>query len=499
MPNLKEVRESGTSGVLESTVPPASLPAWPSMVTGQNPGKHGIFDLGGPLGVADPWPVYDLGPWHILEDQTLCFINVPGTYPLVEKGIDGYVVSGMFTPTNDWEEFDEFVYPESFADELEDVVDDYYIDIWVLKEEKMPERASEAARNRATVINHVLDEKDVDLLWAVFTAPDRLMHKFLAYHDEDHPIYDSVPEDSPKRDVLREHFRQLDDHLGDIRERLDEDDYLFVLSDHGFQPTYLNLDLKELLAGHGYLEKEEDTTKSLAARLGFHTENLERIFRFFGGEKLLEIGSKQFRMWLKHIRNRLLPSPGPNVTVDRSESTVTIGSSGHTIQVNTVSQGGPVPDAERKAVRDDIIADLEQFQDEHDLEGTVMATDEVWHGPKVDEIPDVYWFFETVEDSGCSGENILSPFDEVYDGSVRTGSAWHHPDGIYAAQGPGIEQGEVDSTLYDVVPTLTYLLAGTVPAEADGTVMNCIGDASDATTVSIGTDGGEADIDGIDI
>lgn len=496
MPNLETVRDSGAWGVLESTVPPASLPAWPSMVTGQNPGKHGIFDLGGPLGVANPWPVYDRGPWHVLEDSTLCFINVPGTYPLVEDGINGYVISGMFTPTTDWEDFSGFAYPASFADELDEVVDDYYIDLWVLKEEKMPERAADAAESRTQAITHVLDEKDVDLLWAVYTAPDRLMHKFLAYHDEDHPIYDSIPADDPKHDVLREHFRQLDEHLGDIRDRLDDDDYLFVVSDHGFQPTYLNFDLGAFLEERGYIEKQEEDAKSVAARAGFHTENLERLFRMLGGEKLLEWGSKQFRMWLKHIRNQL-PSPGANVTVDTSASRVTVGSSDHTIQVNTVSNGGPVPDEKRAVVRDEIIDELRAFQEEHDLEGEVRATDEVWSGPRVDDIPDVYWFFETVDDSGCSGENVLSPFDEVYDGSVRTGSAWHHPDGIYAAEGPGIEPGRTDSTLYNVVPTLTYLIGGVVPAEADGDILECIDVDGDVGTVAIGA--GPSDVDGIDI
>ena len=33
------------SAVLRSTVPPITSTAWPSMMTGLNPGKHGIYDF----------------------------------------------------------------------------------------------------------------------------------------------------------------------------------------------------------------------------------------------------------------------------------------------------------------------------------------------------------------------------------------------------------------------------------------------------------------------
>ncbi|MFQ6053764.1 MAG: alkaline phosphatase family protein, partial [Candidatus Bathyarchaeia archaeon] len=45
LPNLARLISEGSSGVLESTLPPVTLPAWVSMVTGKNPGKLGVFDL----------------------------------------------------------------------------------------------------------------------------------------------------------------------------------------------------------------------------------------------------------------------------------------------------------------------------------------------------------------------------------------------------------------------------------------------------------------------
>jgi predicted AlkP superfamily phosphohydrolase/phosphomutase len=43
LPNLKMIQEEGVSGELESTIPPITPPAWSSFMTGNNPGKHGVF------------------------------------------------------------------------------------------------------------------------------------------------------------------------------------------------------------------------------------------------------------------------------------------------------------------------------------------------------------------------------------------------------------------------------------------------------------------------
>src|SRR5678816_4774561 len=44
MPVLAGLRQAGAHGVLRSTIPPVTFPAWSSFMTGANPGKHGIFD-----------------------------------------------------------------------------------------------------------------------------------------------------------------------------------------------------------------------------------------------------------------------------------------------------------------------------------------------------------------------------------------------------------------------------------------------------------------------
>jgi predicted AlkP superfamily phosphohydrolase/phosphomutase len=45
LPNLARLREKGMAGDLASATPPVSPPAWTSIHTGKNPGKHGIYDF----------------------------------------------------------------------------------------------------------------------------------------------------------------------------------------------------------------------------------------------------------------------------------------------------------------------------------------------------------------------------------------------------------------------------------------------------------------------
>ncbi|MHB8423528.1 MAG: alkaline phosphatase family protein, partial [Leptospirales bacterium] len=44
LPNLDYLFRRGTSGPLVSGVPPAAIPEWAAILTGQNPGQTGLFD-----------------------------------------------------------------------------------------------------------------------------------------------------------------------------------------------------------------------------------------------------------------------------------------------------------------------------------------------------------------------------------------------------------------------------------------------------------------------
>ena len=43
LPTIAGLIKNGTSGTLSTTIPPYSMVAWTSFMTGRNPGGHGIF------------------------------------------------------------------------------------------------------------------------------------------------------------------------------------------------------------------------------------------------------------------------------------------------------------------------------------------------------------------------------------------------------------------------------------------------------------------------
>ena len=45
LPTFKNLMDGGVHGNQKSTLPYATIPAWPSFATGCNPGKHSFYDF----------------------------------------------------------------------------------------------------------------------------------------------------------------------------------------------------------------------------------------------------------------------------------------------------------------------------------------------------------------------------------------------------------------------------------------------------------------------
>jgi predicted AlkP superfamily phosphohydrolase/phosphomutase len=104
LPNLARLMAAGAHGTLRSTPLPLSPAAWSTIITGQNPGKHGVFDwferrLGsyavdyvhtGRVGAVPLWQYFNQG------GRRIGIFCPPMLYPAVP--LDGFMVSGMAAP-----------------------------------------------------------------------------------------------------------------------------------------------------------------------------------------------------------------------------------------------------------------------------------------------------------------------------------------------------------------------------------------------------------------
>ncbi|HSG19021.1 MAG TPA: alkaline phosphatase family protein, partial [Anaerolineae bacterium] len=102
LPNLGRLIAGGVHGELASTLPPVTSPAWPTFMTGCNPGKHGVFDFIQPTGsdfsLVNATKIKQPIMWQRLSaaGYRVGVLNVPVTYP--PQPLNGFMISGILSP-----------------------------------------------------------------------------------------------------------------------------------------------------------------------------------------------------------------------------------------------------------------------------------------------------------------------------------------------------------------------------------------------------------------
>ncbi len=286
LPTLKKLLLGGVAGDLKSTVPFHSGPAWMSIVTGVNPGKHNIFHFcrskGYDMQLANGSFRRSMPIWDIISQagMKVAVVNIPMTYPPTK--VNGVMVSGMDTPSDR----SRFTYPDSLRDELTRTG---YRITWGSKnfnkgkgEEEFVAKILEMSRKRGGFVVSLLQNLKPDFLVVNFASPDRIQHFFW------HTI------GVAGADRVCEIYQELDSILSDILESIDESTTIFVVSDHGFGPLYKTVAIGKWLRDEGLLKLRSRIPKYLLRRLG---TTIERI----GGGGGLAWASK----WVPQLKRNL--------------------------------------------------------------------------------------------------------------------------------------------------------------------------------------------------
>jgi predicted AlkP superfamily phosphohydrolase/phosphomutase len=97
-----------------------------------------------------------------------------------------------------------------------------------------------------------LDRGEFDLLIAAWTATDRVSHLFWRYRDPEHPLY--TKEGAAKYGkAVEDTYKKMDSIVGNVVKRLQPDDLLMIMSDHGFHSFRYGFSVNTWLAQQGYL------------------------------------------------------------------------------------------------------------------------------------------------------------------------------------------------------------------------------------------------------
>ena len=253
MPNTAKLISQGVFKKMNSSVPEVSCVAWSSMITGTNPGQHGIFGF---MDLLDNsykmrFPNFsDLKAppfWDVWEGKSVV-INVPSTYPVRE--MNGVLISGFVAI-----DFEKSIHPKSLVPRLKDL--DYRLDVDAQKAHSSIELflsdLDKTLGARIEAYRYLWNDIDWQTFMLVFTATDRLMH-FLwsAYEDTGHKYHN----------VFLEHFRKIDAAIGEIAGKISDNDLLMIHSDHGFERLDYDVYVNYLLMQEGLLEfkQGEETT-----------------------------------------------------------------------------------------------------------------------------------------------------------------------------------------------------------------------------------------------
>ncbi len=295
LPNFRRVIEEGLFTDLVTVLPPSSAPAWTSAVTGVNPGKHGVFGFLKQPSPADNAPiVFNTSRqrgfeavWEVLSvyGRTCCILNIPLTSPA--DSLNGFMVAG-FPHTSD--DPRDRCYPAGLYTRLADyLVDDTDIPPGTGREDKFIMRMEDMSSRLRAMGLALLEERDWDLFWIVFTFTDRYQHFFWKYLDPRHPMYDPA-QAATYGGMIDGAYEKADAYLGEFMKHLGGDDLLVIMSDHGFGPLYYTIN-----------------ARNFAYRaVGKAGEVL--CADFFGGVFKIEVSGRNADEKYAGIRNRLIES-----------------------------------------------------------------------------------------------------------------------------------------------------------------------------------------------
>ncbi|MDZ4786411.1 MAG: alkaline phosphatase family protein [bacterium] len=107
---------------------------------------------------------------------------------------------------------------------------------------------------REKMLNDALDRTNEGVCICVFDASDRIQHMFWRYLDDKHL---SPLEDASFINTIPKMYEKMDQLIGKVQAKLNKDDLLVILSDHGFSSFRRCINLNTWLLKEGYLVVKE--------------------------------------------------------------------------------------------------------------------------------------------------------------------------------------------------------------------------------------------------
>lgn len=443
-----EVICDGFSGVLNSTIPPFSLPAWTSIFTGTNPGKHGIIDTiireakqfkiaCSNYRMVDPL-------WRLLGRRglTSIIVNEPCSFP--PDKLNGIMTTGMMTPPKT----DNFAFPSTIIPELNKAVGGYWCDIpdvYYKFIEKNNKKALDLLNQFATKTFragiYLAENYEWNFLAIILTSTDRLQHFYI-----NHPEY------------VKNHYQLVDKILASLLSLANsEEAQLIVVSDHGFKTI-----------------KHFFNVNALLKDLGLQKRNF--LHNLFGQL------NPHFRSKLKVLASRMRLATKIRLDMNKGEKAFAKTSSGIyvTTTLNSIEKELLIKQLK------DVLSRVKGPDGKPPIKEALRREEVLW-GPYVNRAPEIMLLsndgYEVASDPFTT-KMFETPY---YKNAPLKGA--HRLQGIFLAYGSFIKKhfhSKEHIFTWDVTPTILHILGLPIPNYMDGHVKKEIfKDGSDPATRSV--------------
>lgn len=482
LPTLQHVMSQGIWGILHSTMPPWTPAAWSTIITGKNPGKHGVFDMIWRLpGTYDMIPVnaqirQGTPFWQRLNGcgVRVGLVNVPFTYP--PTAVEGFVVCGFGTPAS----AKDVAYPDQAQDWLQAQHEAYkpVVDADLLKRGEPKEVFRAENGHQANLVEIALSlakRHHIDILVINLMLTDHANHKM------------------PEMAQVEQALCETDKHLAELLQGFTPD-HVMVISDHGSNRLKGNFMLEDWLRDHGYYVPAKRSPDEYGEALNWvlvqwfqehygWSGPLEQIVRRATRAVLSRLPrSWQQRFW--HHLEQIIPFAQARVEFRSEpdyEHTSVFPGSAHSgllyLNRHDWEPQGTVTAEVQAALLTELAEKLAEIVDPdtgEPLFSHVYRAEDVYTGQAVAHGPAL------ILDSYDSAWNLqlrghTAVVDQARDKYFVSGKdyGWHSRDGIFVFSGAAFAEGQSDceAHLVDVASTLLYLYDVPIPEDYDGRVL----------------------------
>jgi len=434
LPTFRTLMQQGTWGILNSSIPCITVPAWASMTTSRDPGVLGVYGFRNrssydydSLVTVDNAAITQPRVWDILGDAGYesLIMNVPQTYPI--RRINGHLISGLLTPNTD----SQFAYPAIFKQEILKHFPDYAFDVRDFRKMDrvaLLQQLVDLSEIQYRALDYALKQKSWDFAMHVNIGVDRLHHAFWRYYDPQHRLYEA---NNRFQHAIRDYYIMVDHWLKHLLEKYD-DATVLIVSDHGAKRMEGAICINQWLLNNGWLVLKQPIPDGEITP--FSADLVD-----WGKTRAWSIGGYYGRIFLN--------------VVGREPQ-------------------GMIPADHYELVRDELVAELASIpaSDGMLFKTTCYKPQEIYH--QVNGIPpDLLVYFGDLHWRTVGGLG----YDSIYTFENDTGpdDANHAVEGLFILYDPkrrGV--GHIaDQQLMDIAPTILSQMKVDIPASMQGSVI----------------------------